>query len=181
MTDDFSDAEFAPIAAAMKKLPYFAPSSHFADEVMARVHVPGAVRVPVAAQSRSVAPGYIAPPVRRERPVPATADLRRSIPARLAATALVASFGAAVTALVLFTVFNVDIFVLLTRIFGEGTIGFLATLSADASTTAGATAATAGAALGTATGVAVVGSFVAGAAIATAGLRAAASASKRAA
>jgi hypothetical protein len=165
----------------MKELPYFAPSPQFADKVMSRVHIAGTVPLPVPVQSRSVSPGYIAPPVRREQYVPAAPDLRRSIPARLAATALVASFGAAVTAIVLVSVFNIDIFVLLTRIFGEGAIGFLANLAADASTSAGATAASSSAALGTATGAAVIGSFVAGAAIATAGLRAAASASRKAA
>jgi len=39
LIDDFSDDDFAPIAAAMKELPYFAPSPHFADKVMARVNV----------------------------------------------------------------------------------------------------------------------------------------------
>jgi hypothetical protein len=181
LIDDFPDADFAPIAAAMKELPYFAPSPHFADSVMARVNVAGAAHLPVASRARTVAPGYIAPPARRESYVPARADLRRSIPARLAATALVASFGAAVTAIVLVTVFNVDLFVLLSRVFGEGAIGFLASLASDASASAGATAASSSAAVGTATGAAVIGSFVAGAAIATAGLRAAASASRKAA
>jgi hypothetical protein len=185
LIDDFSDADFAPIAAAMKELPYFAPSPHFADKVMARVSVAGAapvpVPLPVAARSRQVAPRYIAPPVPHQSYVPARADLRRSIPARIAATALVASFGAAVTAIVLVTVFNVDLFVLLSRVFGEGAIGFLASLASDASASASATAASSSAAVGTATGAAVIGSFIAGAAIATAGLKAAASASRKAA
>jgi hypothetical protein len=185
LIDDLSDADFAPIAAALKELPYFAPSPHFADKVMARVNVAGAaprpVQLPVTARPRPVAPGYNAPPVRYESHVPARADLRRSIPARLAATALVASFGAAVTAIVLVTVFNVDLFVLLSRVFGEGAIGFLASLVSDASASASATAASSSAAVGTATGAAVIGSFVAGAAIATVGLRAAASASRKAA
>ncbi len=181
MTDDFSDTEFAPIAAAMKELPYFAPSPLFADKVMSRVRIAGAVPLPVVAQTRAVAPGYIAPPIRRQPYVPVATDLRRSIPARLAATALVASFGAVVTAVVLVSVFNIDLFVLLTRVFGEGAMGFLAGLAADASTSATATVAGSSAALGTAAGAAVVGSFVAGAAIATAGLRAAATASRKAA
>lgn len=181
MTDHFSDEEFAPIAAAMKELPYFAPSPHFADKVMARVRIPGADGLPVAAQSRSVAPGYIAPPVRRESFTPAAPDLRRSIPARIAATALVATFGTAVAAIVLVSVFNIDLFVLVSRVFGQGAIGFLAGLAADATSTAGATAASSSAAASTAAGIAVIGSFVAGAAVATAGLWAAASASRKAA
>ncbi len=181
MIDDLSDADFARIATAMKKLPYFAPSQHFADSVMARVRVPGALPAPITPASRPVAPGYIAPPVRRESYVPARADLRRSIPARLAAIALVASFGTAITAILLVTVFNVDLFVLLSRIFGEGVVGFLASLASDATVSASATAGSTSAAVGTAAGAAVIGSFVAGAAIATAGLRAAASASRKAA
>jgi hypothetical protein len=181
LIDDFSDADFAPIAAAMKELPYFAPSPHFADKVMARVNVAGAAPLPVAVRPQAIVPRYIAPPAYRESYVPARTDLRRSIPARLAATAIVASFGAAVTAILLVTVFNVDLFVLLSRIFGEGAISFLASLAADASASASATAASSSAAVGTAAGAAVIGSFVAGAAIATAGLKAAASASRKAA
>ncbi len=167
----------------MKKLPYFEPSPHFADKVMARVNVAGAVPVPVpaVARPRSVATGYIASVARREYPVAAVPDLRRSIPARLAATALVASFGAAVTVALLVTVFNVDLIVFLTRIFGEGAVAFVASIAADAATSAGATATSTSAAIGTAAGAAVVGSFVAGASLATAGLRAAASASRKAA
>ncbi len=181
MTDDFSDTDFAPIAAAMKELPHFAPSPLFADKVMSRVRIAGAVPLPAVAHARAVAPGYISPPVRREPYVAVATEVRRSIPARLAATALVASFGAVVTAVVLVSVFNVDLFVFIARVFGEGAIGFLASLAADASTSAAATAASSSAALGTVAGAAVVGSFVAGAAIATAGLRAAASASRKAA
>ena len=182
MTDDyiFSDEEFAPIAAAMKELPYFAPSPQFADKVMSRVRIAGA-GVPVAAQPMAVAPGYISPPVRRESYVPASRDHRRSIPARLAATALVATFGTAVAAILLVSVFNVDLFVLVARVFGQGAVGFMAGLAADATASAGATAASTSAAAGTAAGVAVIGSFVVGAALATAGLKAAASASRKAA
>lgn len=179
--DEINDQEFAPIAAAMKELPYFAPSPHFADKVMARVRIPGAAGVPVVAQPRAVAPGYIAPPVRHESYTPVRPDLRRSIPARLAATALVATFGTAVAAIVLVSVFNIDLLVFVSRIFGQGAVGFLAGLAADATSSVGATAASSTAAASTGAGIAVIGSFVAGAAIATAGLRAAASASRKAA
>ena len=166
----------------MKGLPYFVPSPHFADNVMSRVRIPGVAGLPVAAQSRQVAPGYIAPPVRRERFTPAAApDLRRSIPARIAATALVATFGTAVAAIMLVTVFNIDLFVFISRVFGQGAVGFLAGLAADATGSAGATAASTTAAASTSAGIAVIGSFIAGAVVATAGLRAAASASRKAA
>jgi hypothetical protein len=183
LTDhDFPDEEFAPIAAAMKELPHFAPSPHFADKVMARVRIHGAVNLPAAAEQRSVAaPGYIAPPVRRQTYVPERQDLRRSIPARFAATAIVATFGTAVAAVMLVTIFNIDLFVLISRVFGQGAVGFLAGLAADASSTIGATAASTTATASTGAGVAVIGSFVAGAAVATAGLRAAASANRKAA
>jgi len=181
LIDDYSDEEFEPIAAAMKELPYFAPSPHFADKVMSRVRIPGAANVPVAAQQRPVSPGYIAPPVRRETYVPVRPDLRRSIPARIAATALVATFGTAVAAILLVSVFNVDLFVLVARVFGQGAIGFMAGLAADATSSVGATAATTTAAATTTVGIAVIGSFAAGAVLATAGLRAAASASRKAA
>jgi hypothetical protein len=182
LTDHISDEEFEPIAAAMKKLPYFAPSPHFADKVRARVRVQGSVPMPVVAESRPVAaPGYVSPPARRRSDVLVTPELRRSIPARVAATALAASFGVAVTAAVLVAIFNIDLFVLVTRIFGEGAIAFIAGLGADATSSIGATAASSSAAAGTALGAAVIGSFVAGAVIATAGLKAAASASRKAA
>src|SRR6476646_8096282 len=175
MEDHISDEEFAPIAAAMKELPYFAPSPQFADKVMSRVRIPGAVGLPVAARVRPVAPGYIPAPVRRETFTPAVPDHRRSIPARIAATALVATFGTAMAAIVLVSVFNIDLFVLVSRVFGQGAIGFLAGLATDASSSVGAAAASSTAAASTGAGMAVIGSFVAGAAVATAGLRAAAS------
>ncbi len=166
----------------MKELPYFAPSPQFADKVMSRVRIGGAVGLPVAAQSRSVTPGFIAPaPIRRESFTPSAPDYRRSIPARIAATALVATFGTAMAAIVLVSVFNIDLFVLISRVFGQGAVGFLAGLAADASASVGATAASTTAAASTGAGIAVIGSFVAGATVATAGLRAAASASRKAA
>ena len=182
MTDDYSDEEFARIAAAMKELPYFAPSPQFADKVMSRVRIQGATGLPGAAQSRSVAPVYIkSAPVRRETFTPAVPDYRRSIPARIAATALVATFGTAVAAIVLVSVFNIDLFVLISRVFGPETLGFLAGLAGDASSSLGATAASSTAAATTGAGIAVIGSFAAGAAVATAGLRAAASVNRKAA
>ena len=188
MTDNYSDQEFAPIAAAMKELPYFSPSPQFADKVMARVRVRGVIQVPAIVETPSVRP------VRRSSPAPVyasvdrrsaapveRADLRRSVPARIAAAALVASLSVTMATVALVTLFNFDIFLLVSRVFGPGTMSFLAALATDASATATGTAAGAVASAGTAAGMAVLGSFAAGAVAATAALRAAASASRRAA
>ena len=185
MTDHFSDEEFAPIAAAMKELPYFAPSPQFADKVMARVRIPGAAGVPAVVEARPVEPvrRSVQPLYRvseRRAEVQET-DLRRSIPARLAARALVASASVAVTAIALVTLFNFDLFLFVSRIFGPGTMSFLTALATDASSGAASAVSGAVASAGTAAGLAVIGSFAAGAVAATAALRAAASASRRAA
>ena len=179
MTDYFPEEEFAPIAKAMKDLPYFAPSPQFADKVMAHVRIQGAVQVPVVAQRRAVQPAWSAPIERRSpTPVPQT-NYRRSIPARLAAAGLVASVGVTMTVVALITLFDLNLFVLVSRIFGQSTMAFLAAMASDATATAGATAASGAAAAGTTAGMAVIGSFAAGAVAATAALRAAANASRK--
>jgi hypothetical protein len=99
----------------------------------------------------------------------------------MVAGALVASLGVTMTAIVLVSVFNFDVFLLVSRIFGQSTMAFLASLATDAGATATATASSTAAAAGTATGIAAIASFAAGAAAATAALRAAASASRKAA
>ena len=181
MTDYFQEEEFAPIAKAMKDLPYFAPSPQFADKVMARVHIQGAVQVPTAADRRAIEPAWSAPIERRSpTPVPQT-SYRRSIPARIAAASLVASIGVTMTVVALVTLFDLNLFVLVSRIFGQSTMSFLASLATDATATATATASSSAAAAGTTTGMAVIGSFAAGAVAATAALRAAATASRKAA
>ncbi len=181
MTDHYSEEEFAAIAAAMKELPYFAPSPHFADKVMARVHIPGALAVPPAAEVRTIRPAYIAPVERRSSPPVPQTDIRRSIPARIAATALVASVGLTMTMVALVALFDLNIFVLVSRVFGQNTIAFLTGLAADGYASVAGTAAGSAAAAGTAAGALVIGSFAAGAVAATAALRAAASASRKAA
>jgi hypothetical protein len=185
LTDHFSDEEFAPIAAAMKELPYFAPSPQFADKVMARVRIPGAARVPAVVESspvvplwESVAPAYAAS--ERRAPVQRT-DLRRSIPARIAAAAIVASATVTITAIALVSLFNLDLFLLVSRVFGPGTVSFLTALATETSTGAASAASAASASAGTAAGAAVIGSFAAGAVAATVALRAAATASRKAA
>ena len=181
MTDYFQEEEFAPIAKAMKDLPYFAPSPQFADKVMARVRIPGQVHVPVVAARQSIQPGW-SPSIERRSPAPVPqTSYRRSIPARIAAAGLVASLGVTMTVVALVTFFDLNLFVLVSRIFGQSTMTFLASLASDAATTAAATASSGTAAAGTATGMAAIGSFAVGAVAATAALRAAASASRRAA
>ncbi len=187
MTDNYSDEEFAPIAAAMKKLPQFAPSPHFADEVMSRVRIPAA-QVPMVAQAmpvtrrrEAVVPMYSAPIERRSTMPVDRPDLRRSIPARIAATALVASMSVTMAAVAMVAFFNIDILLLVSRVFGPGTVSFLTALATDVSVTAASTATGAAASAGTGAGVAVGGSFAAGLVAATALLRAAASASRKAA
>ena len=181
MTDYFSEEEFAPIAKAMKDLPYFAPSPQFADKVMAQVRIPGAQSVPALAERRVIQPSYSAPIERRSPAMVPQTSLRRSIPARIAAASLVAAVGVTMSIVALVTFFNLDLFVLVSRIFGPSTMTFLSGLATEASTTATTTAASAAASAGTATGVAVIGSFAAGALAATAALRAAATASRKAA
>jgi hypothetical protein len=181
LTDYFSEEDFAPIAKAMKDLPYFAPSPQFADKVMARVRIPGAVQVPAIADRRAIEPAWSAPIERRSpHPVPQT-NYRRSIPARIAAASLVATVGVTMTVVTLIALFDVNLFVLVGRIFGQSTMAFLATMATDATASVTATASSTAAAAGTGTGLAVIGSFAAGAVAATAALRAAATASRRAA
>jgi hypothetical protein len=183
LTDNYSDEEFAPIAAAMKELPQFAPSPQFADKVMARVRIPGAVpvvqRPPMPV--RRPAPGDGMSIDRRSPALVPQVDLRRSVPARIAAAALVASASVTVAAITLVTLFNFDLFLFVSRVFGPSTMSFLTAMVADFSATATTTASGAVASAGTAAGAAIIGSFAAGALATTAALRAAASASRKAA
>lgn len=182
MTDYFSEEqEFAAIAKAMKELPYFSPSPQFADKVMAHVRVPGAVQVPAVADRRAIEPEWSAPIERRTPHLVPQTNYRRSIPARLAAAGLVATVGVTMTVVTLVALFDVNLFVLVSRIFGQSTMAFLTSMVTDASASATATASSTAAAAGTGTGIAVIGSFAAGAVAATAALRAAATASRRAA
>jgi hypothetical protein len=181
LTDYFEEEQFAPIAKAMKDLPYFAPSPQFADKVMAHVRINGASEVPAIADHRAVQPVWAAPIERRNPALVPQPSLRRSLPARIAAASLVASVGVTMTIVALVSVFNLDLFVLVSRIFGTSTMAFLSGLATQASATASATAASSTAAAGTAAGMAVIGSFAAGAVAATAALRVAASASRKAA
>jgi hypothetical protein len=172
----------------MKKLPYFAPSPQFADRVMARVRIQGAGQVPMVAEAMPAArrrseavAGYGTRGERRDQVQAPREDLRRSIPARIAATALAASLSVTIAAVALFSFFNVEVMLLVSRVFGAETVSFLTALAGDASASVTTTATGVAASAGTATGMAVAGSFAAGLVVATAALRAAASASRKAA
>jgi hypothetical protein len=180
LTDNYSEEDFTAIEAALKELPYFSPSANFADKVMARVSLAGA-QVPAVQERRAIEPRWTEAPIeRRAAAVPQT-DYRRSIPARLAAASLVATVGVTMTAVLLVAVFDVNLLVLVSRIFGAGTVGFFTSMVNGTSSSISVAASGAGASAGTAAGAAAIGSFVAGAAVATAGLRVAATVSRKAA
>ncbi len=182
MKEETSPEEFAPIAAAMKRLPSFAPSAHFADGVMARIRVDAAEQYVPVVRPRFVpapVPAYV--PHRVRPPASPAHYFPRSIPARIAAFALISTLSVTMSLVALVAMFNLDLFVFVARVFGDGAVAFLASLGAEAATTATATAASTATAAGTAAGAAVVGSFAIGVVAATAGLRRAAAANRKAA
>jgi len=165
----------------MKRLPSFAPSAHFADEVMARVRVDAAEQFAPVVRPRFVpapVPAYVPEPV---RPASPAHYFPRSIPARIAAIALLGTISVTMSLVTLVAMFNLDLFVFVARVFGEGAVAFLASLGAEAATTATATAASTATAAGTAAGAAAIGSFAIGVVAATSGLRKAAAANRKAA
>jgi hypothetical protein len=101
---------------------------------------------------------------------------------RFAAAALIASAAITVSAVLLFAVFQLDLFVVIARVFGEGAVGFLTALAS--STATGVLGEPTVAYLSTAgpgAVVATIGMFALGAAGAAGVLRAAASATRKAA
>jgi len=182
LTDDHSDEEFAPIAAAMRELPSFEPSPGFADMVMARVNIAQSVHVPAVVEPRPVRQRSerLPSPAIYEAPRPAH-YFPRSLPARIAAVALLGSLSVTMSVVALIAMFQLDLLVFVARLLGEGTIGFLASLSADAAGAAVGVASSSATAVGTGSGLAIAGSFVAGVVVAAAGLKAAAATSRKAA
>jgi hypothetical protein len=181
LRDDLSPEDFAPIEQALKRLPYFDPSPGFADRVMARV-----TRFqPVAA------PGVINPPsrqhvVRMPELTPQRDEIvhymRRPLPVRLAATALLASAAVTMSVIALIAVFRLDLFLFVAQTFGEQALGFMALLGDQAAASVlGDTALGYVQTAGSAAGIATIGTFVLGAVAATAVLRAAASTTRKAA
>ncbi|MEO5589333.1 MAG: hypothetical protein ABIS03_07085 [Gemmatimonadaceae bacterium] len=181
MTDNYTDHRDEEIAKAVAQLPYFAPSAHFADRVMARVTVPVAGVAPAIIERRLPEPVWDAPIERRTAASVPAEHLRRSIPARVAVAALVASVGMTMTLALLVSFFDVNLFAFVGRIFGQGTMTFLAALVGETSASMTATASGTVTAAGTVAGAAVIASFAVGAVAATSVLRAAANSTRKAA
>jgi hypothetical protein len=178
LRDDLTPEDFGPIEAALKRLPYFDPSPGFSDKVMARV----------TRFQHHAAPGSIQPVPRIRMPelVPEREEvvhyMRRPLPVRLVATALVASAGVTMSLVVLMGVFRPDLFMMVFGAFGSQSLGFLALLAQEAGAAAlGDAGLSYVQAAGSVAGVATIASFAAGALGATAVLRAAASPTRKAA
>jgi len=125
LRDDFAPDELA-LEQALKRLPYFDPSPDFSDKVMARVTRFQAV----------AAPGFIQPVPRVRMPelVPQREHvvhyMRRPLPVRVVATALVASAAVTMSLIALMAVFRPDLVMLVISTFGDQALGFLTVLSA---------------------------------------------------
>jgi hypothetical protein len=178
LRDELTPKDFEPIEAALKRLPYFDPSPGFADKVMARV----------TRFQHMAAPGAIQP-IPRIRMPELVAEreevvhyMRRPLPVRLVATALVASAAITMSLVVMMAVFRPDLFMMVVGAFGSETLGFLAILANE---TGAAVLGDAGLtyvqSAGSVAGVATIATFAAGALAATAVLRAAASPTRKAA
>jgi len=177
LRDDLTPEDFGPIEAALKRLPYFDPSPGFSDKVMARV-----TRFQVRA-----APGSIQPITRVRMPelAPEREEvvhyMRRPLPVRLVAMALVGSAAVTMSVMFLIVAMRPDLFLLVAQTFGGDALGFLAAMGNGV----------AGSVLGdtglayvqspSVAGAATIGMFVLGAAGATAVLRAAATTTRKAA
>jgi len=115
----------------MKRLPYFDPSPGFPDKVMARVTRFQAV----------AAPGYIQPVPRVRMPelVPQRDEvvhyMRRPLPVRVVATALLASAAVTMSLIALMAVFRPDLVMLVVSTFGDQALGFLTILGNQTATT----------------------------------------------
>jgi len=169
LRDDFAPDELA-LEQALKRLPYFDPSPDFSDKVMARVTRFQAV----------AAPGFIQPVPRVRMPelVPQREHvvhyMRRPLPVRVVATALVASAAVTMSLIALMAVFRPDLVMLVISTFGDQALGFLTVLgNQTASTVLGDTGVAYVRAEGSLAGLATMATFAAGALGATAVLRAA--------
>jgi hypothetical protein len=166
------------IEQALKRLPYFDPSPDFANKVMARV----------TRFQPMVAPGSIEPVRRMPMPelVPEREEvvhyMRRPLPVRLVATALVASAAVTLSLVALMVTFRPDLVMLVVNTFGDQALGYLAILGDQ---TAAAVLGDSGLSYVQATGslamMATMASFAAGALGTAAVLRAAASTTRKAA
>ncbi len=178
MRDDLSPEQAARIEQALKRLPYFDPSPGFSDKVMARV-----TRFQALA-----APGSIQPVRRVRMPelVPEREEvvhyMRRPLPVRVVASALLASAALTMSIIAITAFFRPDLMMLVINAFGNQSLGFLTVLARN---TAGGVLGDAGysyvSTAGSLAGIATMATFAAGAFGATAILRAAASSTRKAA
>jgi len=178
LRDEQTPDDFVQIEQALKRLPYFDPSPGFADRVMARVTrfqpvaapgsiqpVPRVVRMPELSPQRDEVVHY----------------MRRPLPVRLVAMALVGSAAVTMSVMFLIVAMRPDLFLLVAQTFGGDALGFLAAMGNGV----------AGSVLGdtglayvqspSVAGAATIGMFVLGGAGATAVLRAAATTTRKAA
>ena len=177
MRDDLTPDDFVPIEQALKRLPYFEPSAGFADRVMARVtrfqDVAAPGRINPVARERVVRMPELVP----QRDDDVVHYLRRPLPVRLAAIALLGSAAVTMSVIALIAVFRLDLFLLVMNTFGEQGLGYLAVLGNQATATVlGDTAVGYLDTAGSLAGVATMASFAVGAVGATTFLRAASSA-----
>jgi hypothetical protein len=170
--EDPSPEQLARVEQALKRLPYFDPSPGFADRVMARVTrfqpvaAPGQI-IPLPREERVRMPELVA---QREEVVH---YMRRPLPVRLAAMALLGSAAVTMSLIALIAVFRIDLFLFVANVFGDQALGYLAVLGNQvAASTLGDTA-FGYVASGSAMGAATIGTFALGAIAATAVLRAA--------
>jgi hypothetical protein len=177
--NDDTPQDFLAIEQALKRLPYHAPSADFSDRVMARV---------TRFQHLQLVPSAL-PSVARPR-LPELASLptevvhyaRRPLAVRMVALALVASAAITTAAVLLFAAFELDLFVVIARVFGEGAVGFLSALASTTATSVlGESTVAYLSTAGPGAAAATIGMFALGAAGAVAGLRVAASATRKAA
>ncbi len=173
MREDQSPEEFARVEQALKRLPYFDPSPGFADRVMARV----------TRFERVAAPGQIIPLPREQRIrmpelVPQRDEvvhyMRRPLPVRLTAMAVVGSAALTMSLIAIIAVFRPDLFLFVASVFGESALGYLALLGNQVAGSVLGETALGYVASGSALGAAVIGSFAVGVIATTAVLRAAA-------
>ena len=173
MREDLSPEQLARIEQALKRLPYFDPSPGFADKVMARVtrfkHVaaPGQI-VPLPREQRIRMPELV--PQRDE----VVHYMRRPLPVRLAAMAVVGSAALTMSLIAILGVFRPDLFLFVASVFGDSALGYLALLGNQVASSVLGETAVGYVASGSPLGIATIGSFAVGAIATTAVLRAAA-------
>jgi len=178
LRDDLSPEQAARIEQALKRLPYFDPSPGFSDKVMARV-----TRFQALAAPGSIQP---VPRVRMPELVPERDEvvhyMRRPLPVRVVATALLASAALTMSIIAITAFFRPDLMMLVINAFGSQSLGFLTVLAQN---TADGVLGDAGysyvSSAGSLAGIATIATFAAGAFGATAVLRAAASSTRKAA